>query len=183
MELAYQTEDGASMTQILTTERLILRQPAPHDWEPFYAFYQSDRAALARAHDGSLGPSWRTFASELGHWAIHGFGMWTVTMKGDDTAVGLIGPWYPADWPDTEIGWMVFDTAEGKGVAYEAAMATRDHAYNELGWTRIVSYIDHDNIRSQKLAERMGAVVDENATQPKPEQPCLVYLHPTPEAA
>lgn len=171
------------MTQIssLETKRLILRRPAPRDQDACVGFFMSERAA------GVGGPfdlhgAWRHFAYELGHWEIHGFGMWAVTMKDDDTILGLIGPWFPADWPEREIGWMVFERAEAKGIAFEAAKAAINHARTELGWTNFVSYISEGLTRSVNLAERLGAELDPNVKGPD-AHPCLVYRHPTGKAA
>lgn len=171
------------MSLTLQTERLILRPPAPRDWPAFEAFMMSERSAWNGSKQDK-GQAWRVFAAELGHWQIHGHGMWAVTRKDDDTALALIGPWCPADWPENEVGWMVLDDAvEGTGVAFEAARAAVDHAYRDLKWDTVVSYIDDANVRSIALAERLGAVVDPNAPQPRQETTCLVYRHPKPGAA
>lgn len=171
------------MTDMLHTKRLILRRPAGRDWPVVRDFFMSPRAAdVGGPHD--LGRAWRHFAAEVGHWDILGYGMWAVTLRGDDTIVGLIGPWSPADWPETEIGWFILDPGiEGTGIATEAARAAITHAWDVLGWSTIVSYIDADNTRSIRLAEKLGAVLDPAAPQPKPDQPCLVYRHPRPEVA
>lgn len=171
------------MISALETERLVLRVPEARDWEPFRDFMMSERAApLSGPHD--LGPSWRMFAAEIGHWAIRGYGMWVLVPKGSDKGVGLVGPWYPADWPETEIGWMIWtDAAEGKGYAREAARAAIDHAWNVLKWGTAVSYVANDNHRSAALAERLGARLDPGAPQPRPDAPCRVFRHPKPGAA
>ncbi|MBI1417588.1 MAG: GNAT family N-acetyltransferase [Limimaricola sp.] len=173
------------MTVTLQTPRLVLRRPAPRDWPAWNGFFQSERSAGVGG-PRSLGASWRGFAGELGHWEIFGYGMWAVTLRGDatDTAVGLVGPWTPADWPETEIGWMIWDDKiEGTGIATEAARAALTHAWDVLGWTTIVSYIAPDNARSIRLAEKLGATLDPAAPQPKPDAPVLVYRHPRPRAA
>lgn len=166
---------------MLHTQRLVLRRPAPRDWEQVGLFLMSDRAAgIGGPMD--LGKAWRAFASELGHWEIFGFGMWAVTLRGDDTALGLIGPWCPVDWPETEIGWMMLSPdTEGTGIAIEAAHAAISHAWDVLGWDTIVSYIAPDNARSIRLAEKLGAVLDPDAKPPKEDVPCLVYRHPRPK--
>ena len=109
---------------ILQTTRLTLRKPTPNDWPVFRDFMMSDRSAAFGGH-ANLGRAWRAFAAELGHWDIFGHGMWSVTHRdGDDTALGLVGPWTPPDWPETEIGWMILaDNVEGTGIATEAARA------------------------------------------------------------
>src|SRR5690606_7819868 len=120
--------------------RLILRPPAPQDWDAFRDFMMSDRATAFGGHK-NLGKAFRSFAAELGHWQINGFGMWAVTLKDDatDTARALIGPWHPPDWPEPEVGWMVLDSeCEGKGIATEAAAAAVDYAYRVLGWSTVV---------------------------------------------
>jgi len=169
------------MTQTLETKRLILRRPKAADMQPTVDFFMSDRA-VGVGGPYTIGQAWRHFGYELGHWEIHGFGMWAVTLKGDDTILGLVGPWFPADWPEREIGWMMFEQAEGKGIAYEAAITAIDHARTELGWTNFVSYIDENITRSIALAKRLGARLDTTATCPESHK-SLVYRHPIAKAA
>lgn len=161
---------------ILTTDRLTLRRPGPQDADAAVAFFTSDRSAFV---GGPLTPgkAWRHFAAEVGHWDLTGCGMWAVTVTGDDTAIGLIGPWTPIDWPEKEIGWVMF-SGEGKGYAFEAAQAIVADAYTRLNWPSAVSYIDADNARSIRLAERLGATLDADAQRPAAYPNCLVYRHP-----
>lgn len=167
---------------ILTTDRLILRRPQGQDWPGARDFYMSDRSVMAGGGI-TMGLAWRQFAAIIGHWDIRGFGLWAVTLKGDDTCLGLVGQWCPEDWPENELGWVMFAEAEGKSIAYEAARATRAYAFDTLGWTTAVSYIDTNNARSIALAERLGCTLDPDATQPKPDRPCLIYRHPNPAGA
>ena len=75
---------------------------------------------------------------------------------------------------------MMFDPKiEGTGVATEAADAAVKHAYDVLGWRTAVRYIAHDNARSIRLAEKLGAKLDVAATGPTPTT--LVYRHPVPK--
>ena len=164
-------------TRTIETERLNLRAPTAEDWPVMRDFFMSDRAAFVGG-PYTLAKAWRHFAAEIGHWVIKDFGMWAVTDKSDGTLYGLVGPWCPDDWPEQEVGWVITHAAEGKGIAYEAATAVVRDCFDTLGWSTVVSYIDPDNTRSIKLAERMGAVLDADAPQPKPDQPCLVYRHP-----
>jgi len=70
---------------------------------------------------------------------------------------------------------MLFEGAEGQGIGYEAAIAIRRYVFRDLGWDTAVSYIDQDNTRSIRLAERLGAVLDTEAARPAPKD--LVYRH------
>jgi RimJ/RimL family protein N-acetyltransferase len=165
--------------QPLETDRLILRRPNPEDWEPCRDFFMSDRAAGIGGPD-TLGAAWRAFAVKLGHWDIHGFGMWTVTVKGDDTGIGSIGGWYPADWPEKEIGWTIWSPAhEGRGIALEATRAAIHHAFHALKWDTAVSYIRDQNSRAIALATHLGALPDPDAKQLR--DGTQTYRHPKPK--
>lgn len=167
-------------TQKLTTQRLILRRPNGNDWPQARGFFTSERA---KGIGGPFGEAdaWRKLAMEIGHWDIFGFGMWTVTRKTDDTALGMIGPWCPPDWPETEIGWMIWDpSTEGTGIATEAARAAIHHAFTTLNWSTVVHYISPDNTRSIALAEKLGAHLDPTAPQIPDKPPHLVYRQPKP---
>ena len=171
------------MTQPLTleTDRLILRPLGPQDAEGVVAFYMDERSSMV----GGVLNEWdagKMFYFLLGHWVHRGYGLWAVTLKGDDTAIGMVGPFFPLTRPETEIGWVMLTAeAEGKGYAAEAARAAIDDAWSRLGWTEMVHYIDPTNAASIKLAERLGAYLDEDAEQPHKSSPCLVYRQPHPE--
>lgn len=170
-------------TPTLETERLILRGPKPSDAEAFMAFFATERSIYS---GGIKTPreAWNFFGTEIGHWVMHGFGMFVVTWKNDDAPLGIVGHWYPYGWAEKEIGWVVFDGEnEGKGIASEAAKACIAYAHETLGWDEIVSYISPENSASIKLAERLGAVYDPNAPQPNTTNPCRVYRHAHSEAA
>jgi len=61
--------------------------------------------------------------------------------------LGVVGLMYPEDWPEPEIAWTVFDSGEGRGIAYEAALASRSYGYDTLGLSTLVSLIKSDNVR------------------------------------
>ncbi len=172
------------LTPLLETERLRLRAPGPQDWLAALAFYRAPRSRFIRdGVDLTDGQCWRAWCHIVGSWVLRGYGSFVITLKGSDDAIGLSGPWHPIDWPEPEIGWTLWrDEVEGKGYAFEAAAATRAHAFRDLGWKTAVSYIDPPNARSVALAERLGAALDRDAPFPG-EGPCLVYRHPRPEAS
>ena len=98
-----------------------------------------------------------------------GTGKFFLTLKGSDQAIGMAGPWFPEGCPGQEVGWPLFsDAASGKGLATEAARAELAHAFGRLGRKTAVSSVDPANIRSIRLAERLGARLDPSATPPDP---------------
>ncbi|MEM6823480.1 MAG: GNAT family N-acetyltransferase [Pseudomonadota bacterium] len=139
----------------IETERLRLRLPRASDLPDHIAFRGSERAkGVGGPYDAAS--SVHHLEGIIGQWQLRGYGRWMVADKETDAPLGLVGIYHPEDWPEPEIGWSLYAAAEGKGIALEAATATRHYAYGTLKWTRIVSLIMPDNIRSIRLAERMG---------------------------
>ena len=165
---------------VLETERLTLRAPSIADFEAEAEFYATERSKgvggpLPRDH------VWRGFASLIGHWIIRGYGYWGVEERATGAYCGHVGLWYPEGWPEPEIGWTLMGNAEGRGIAREAAIAARRFAFDTLGWTTAISLIAHDNLRSQVLAERLGAVRENDYEHPSYGS-MRIYRHPAPEA-
>ncbi|HUS53006.1 MAG TPA: GNAT family N-acetyltransferase [Thermohalobaculum sp.] len=165
---------------VITTERLTLRAARFDDFEAYAGFFGSERSNY---EDGPLGrvQAWKEFAAVTGQWSLRGYGAWSVEDRASGAYIGEAGLFHPVHYPEAEIGWMVVSGAEGKGIAHEAAIAVRSFAYGTLGLKTLVSYIDHDNARSIRLAERLGAIRDDTAPLPEGER-CLCYRHPGPEA-
>jgi len=100
-------------------------------------------------------------------WHLRGYGPWLVADKETDAPLGVVGLFYPEDWPEPEITWGVFEQAEGRGVAYEAAHETRRYAYEVLGLPPPVSLTMPQNDRSILLAKRLGAQHEGDFLHPK----------------
>lgn len=165
---------------VIQTDRLVLRPIGPQDFEPFAAFLASPRA---RFLGGPKSPAeaWRALATIVGHWTLRGFGNFAVTLRGETRCIGSMGPWYPEGWPERELAWSLWsEAAEGRGYAFEAMTRLRAWAYDTLGWTTAVSYIDRQNARSRALAERLGCSHDPDAAAPDSVHPIVVYRHPAP---
>ncbi len=161
------------MIPVLTTERLTLRAPTMADFNAFAAFWASEDRTRFLGGPRDLGQAWKTFAADLGHWHLRGFGVWTVDEAGQP--VGNVGPYNPADQQDLELVWTAYEGAEGRGIASEAARAARRWIAETLKPTRLVSYIDRDNAASIRLAERLGAVAEGS---PAHDPLCVTYVHP-----
>lgn len=167
----------------ISTERLTLRPHQMSDFAPLYALFGSERA---RYMGGPFSPKdmWYWIASEVGSWALQGFGSWGIERQQDGAFLGQVGINQPHHFPETELGWVLLEEHEGHGYAAEAATAARAWWHDTRGDAPLVSYIDPDNARSIALAARLGAVRDDAAALPEGETPkdTVVYRHPTPEA-
>jgi RimJ/RimL family protein N-acetyltransferase len=143
----------------LDTPRLRLRQFAAADFDDYAALcadpevmrYLGDRGPLSRED------AWRQLAMFVGHWTLRGYGMWAVEELAGGAFVGRVGLHYPEGWPEPEIGWALNSRYWGRGYAFEAATAALGVAFGTLGWSRAVSLIAPLNVRSIRLAERLGA--------------------------
>jgi RimJ/RimL family protein N-acetyltransferase len=174
--------DVPAAIPVLETDRLILRGPEPADFEPIAAFFADAERAWGFGGAIDRPEAWRWFASLIGHWALRGYGFWVIADKATGAALGITGLWMPEGWPEPELGWVVFEGAEGRGIAFEAAMAARAYAYEALGLPALSSNIFPGNIRSVALAERMGARFERAYDNVKHGRE-LVYRHPGPGAA
>lgn len=123
----------------LETDRLILRQPELSDFEPLCALMADE--TVTRFIGGVQEPAlvWRNLCGIVGHWALRGYGFFSVIEKESGRWLGRVGPWYPHGWPQPEIGWSLNRDSWGKGYATEAASACMDFAVDVLAGA--MSYI------------------------------------------
>lgn len=156
---------GASLLQvsgpIVETERLILRPWRASDIAPNTAmlsdpgtarYITPDHKAVTNETNG-----WRNAAIIMGHWALHGFGMFAVEEKSSGRYIGRVGPWCPPGWPGFEVGWGIARECRGRGYAIEAARAAIDWTFASFAIDRIIHCIDPKNVASQAVARRLGA--------------------------
>lgn len=143
----------------LETERLILRSPALEDldrWAEMMA--DPDTAQFI----GGVVPRptvWRIIMQMAGAWTLTGVSMFSVVEKARRVWIGRVGPWQPLDWPGTEIGWGLHRDAWGRGYALEAAIASMNFAFHDLGWPVVIHCINPQNTRSQAVARRLGSKI------------------------
>ncbi|MBO6507830.1 MAG: GNAT family N-acetyltransferase [Roseibium sp.] len=162
------------MTLTLETDRLRLRRMTMEDWPDYSALMQSDRARYMGGPK-SEADSWGMFCHDAAQWALMGHGALMIEDKASRACLGQVGVNHGPLFPEHELGWFLYEGAEGRGYALEAARAMRAWALGERGLKTLVSYIDPDNEKSRLLAERLGAVPDPDA--PRPASDDLVYRH------
>ena len=160
------------MIPTLATQRLTLRAATMADWPAYCDFYASEASAPAGGPRDAR-TTWAFFASDVGHWTLHGFGWFTLD---DGTgAVGTCGLHHPPHQPEVEIGWNTYARAQRKGYAVEAARAVLAWGRGRVAG-RIVSYIDRANAPSQAVARKLGATTD--GTPKAPGSRSEVWVHP-----
>jgi RimJ/RimL family protein N-acetyltransferase len=145
-------------TDELRTERLLLRPLHESDLDALAAIYADPQTMRF------LGGRRTREATRTGlGWMIaahrdQGFGLWATTLREDGTLIGRCGLLVQdVDGArENEIAYLLGSEWWGHGYATEAAIAIRDHARSRLGFDRLISLIDPDNVASQAVATRVG---------------------------
>jgi len=161
---------------MLTTKRLLLRGPEQNDLQEFTRFMTTAPSMKAQGETGTAEQAWYGFLIGIGHWHWHGFGFFTVVEHLTGTPVGRVGLIKHSNWPEPELAWHLFEGSEGKGYATEAAHAVKNWANQDLGIVQLYSYIHRDNLRSQAVATRLGAIKNRTMAPHEPEAEIWVHL-------
>jgi RimJ/RimL family protein N-acetyltransferase len=149
---------------MIATDRLLLRMPRAEDAPGLLEAF-ADPDAMRYIGDGStadLAGAEDTVGRWLERWAAWGIGMFVVERTEDARVLGRAGflRWDPETWEiggsETELGWGLAREHWGHGYATEAALALRDWALGERGLTRLISLIQHENLPSIRVAEKLG---------------------------
>jgi ribosomal-protein-alanine N-acetyltransferase len=94
------------------------------------------------------------------HFTRHGYGPWAVEVAGGAPFIGFIGLWIPEfDAPFTpcvELGYRLAFEHWGKGYATEGARAVLAYGFDTLGLKEIVAMTATQNVRSQRVMEKLG---------------------------
>lgn len=149
---------------MIETERLVLRRPRAEDAADLAVAY-ADPEVVRFIGDGgtaSLAEVQEGIGAWLERWESWGVSLFSLERRDDGRVVGRAGflRWDPETWEvggdETELGWLLGRQHWGHGYATEAALALRDWAFAERGLTRLISLIAPANLRSIRVAERLG---------------------------
>jgi RimJ/RimL family protein N-acetyltransferase len=149
---------------VIESARLLLRKPRVDDAPGLLEAF-ADPEAMRYLGDGSttdLAGAEGAVDRWLGRWDAWGIGMFVVERTEDGRVLGRAGflRWNPETWEiggsETELGWGLAREHWGRGYATEAALALRDWAFGERRLNRLISLIQHGNVRSARVAEKLG---------------------------
>lgn len=142
---------------LIETPRLRLRPPEARDLDGWASLFSDPESARYVGGPNSRAESWRKLAVEAGSWELYGFGVYSVVERGTGRWIGRIGAHFPEGYPGLEFGWGLLRSHWGQGLALEAASAALGEVFVHLGCEEIIHLIDPENLRSVRLAERLGA--------------------------
>lgn len=142
----------ARETVVLETARLVLRPRRIEDADAMFAAHADAElmrywtcaphvdVAQTRADFDRQDPAWRA---------------WAITLRGDDTAIGMVAAGEKRQGNVSELGYMLTRPHIGRGIAREAVSAVIDRIFAE-GQRRVFADTDPDNAASRGLLERLG---------------------------
>lgn len=187
--------DDASWERLrLDTERLRLRTPSRKDADVLYDLFADAQVmeGLGKEPASTLAEAQAMVEEGIAGWRSDELGPFILeTAASDRQVIGLAGlmifdtrGWTPStsakagSHAQPELGWALKRAHWGHGYATEAAAAIRAWAYGRRRIGTLVSLISPDNVRSQQVAKRLGAVPAETVTPVDSGREAVVWRHP-----
>ena len=101
----------------------------------------------------------------LEHQGRRGYGLFTITDGGSGEVIGDCGLEVMEldDGGETELGYDLRRDMWGRGLATEAAAALARYAFAELRLPRLISMVRPHNVRSARVAEKLGMTAERRA--------------------
>jgi RimJ/RimL family protein N-acetyltransferase len=185
--------DQAWKTLRLDTERLVLRPPSREDADDLSELFTDDEVTRGSGVEPASSPEGllSIIESMLARWEADAFGAFIIETRFDRRVVGNAGlmvfdtrDWTPSTWAEAgshgqpELGWALIRAHWGHGYATEAAAAIRAWGRRARSIDRLVSLIAPDNVRSQRVAERLGATPGDPIVHAHTGLTALIWEHP-----
>lgn len=152
----------------IETDRLIVRSNQLVDSEPLAALWADPDVTYymggARNYEEILKLS-REYAQLNPQPA---FDLWPVIEKETGQIIGT-GGILEKDIDGSnqyEVIYVLAKSAWGKGFATELASSLKDYAFNELGLKRVAALIDPDNLKSERVATKIGLSYEKDTVRP-----------------
>jgi len=144
---------------ILQTPRLILRAFVIEDVEAL-ASVHGDPEVMRFSVDGvkTREQVIRFVKNSTDHHQRNGYSQWAVVWKDTGQCIGECGilVQHIGGIGEREISYRLARSFWGRGIATEAAMACRVHAFETLRVDRVISIVDPQNTASIRVAEKIG---------------------------
>jgi RimJ/RimL family protein N-acetyltransferase len=144
------------------TARLLLRMPELADaealmgiiWDP--EVVEQKQVTLLEP-PGDLNLALKNSNDMIRQWQLRGYGQWSVVEKVTGHVIGCVGFYHPQkEWPGVDLGWVFHRSRWGHGFATEAATAALVWVWEHTQIDRIISLIAPDDLRSIRIATKIG---------------------------
>lgn len=163
---------------LIETDRLQLRAITIDDTELMLAVW-NDPAFIRNVMDrGIRTPEQAREALQEGAlklFADFGYGPYCMSLKSDDSMIGICGLFKRENLDDPDIGFAVLPEYCGQGYAGEAAAAVVSYARDDLGLGVLTAIVSPGNTPSIGLIEKLGLTFDSMITMPGEDDAICLY--------
>lgn len=153
---------------ILETDRLLLREHAPDDFDALHEIFSDAETMKHYPHPFSAEETLGWIERNQRRYAEHGFGLWAMELKETGRLIGDCGvtlqPIHGQMLP--EIGYHIHRAHQRRGYASEAAAGCIRYAFETLGFDRVYSYMKYTNEPSARTAMKNGMRLVEEYPNP-----------------
>ena len=143
---------------VIETARLRLRPFTLDDVDDFHRFlidpdvrkYLCDDKVLSREQVASF------IDESLASFKTHGFGLWAVLPREEDSLIGFCGFRFFFDPPELQLMYGIAPDRWGQGLATEIARVMIQYGFEEYSFDRIITSADAPNLASLRVMEKAG---------------------------
>lgn len=157
LDRIYRREKGLPL-DILETARCLVRETTVADVDAFYGIYGEPEITRYMEPLYDDPEEERAYAKDYIEkvYAFYDFGIWTVVEKGSGAVIGRAGICYREGYGDPELGFMIGVPWQGKGFATEVCLAVLEYAWQELGFERVLAFVQPGNVVSCRVCGKIG---------------------------
>jgi len=151
--------NGNSSTNLIETERLILRKLSTDDAvfilnllnQPSFIHYIGDRGVRTLEDANRY-----ILKGAVASYERFGFGLYLTLLNESEVPIGICGLVKRDTLDDADIGFAFLQQYWSKGYAFESASAVLAYARNTLGLKKILGITTPDNTGSIRVLEKIG---------------------------
>lgn len=147
------------MKTVLETERLLLREYGENDAKAFFRL-NTDPAVLRYVPDEALVDVDQARQILVDHpiadYGKYGFGRYACILKSAGENIGFAGLKYLEELGEIDVAYRFMPAYWGRGLATEAAIASVQFGFDQLGLKRIVGLAMPENLASIRVLEKAG---------------------------
>lgn len=144
--------------KILETEHCIVRETTVTDVDAFYKIYEDPSITEYMEPLYEDPEEERIYAQEYIEkvYGFYNFGIWTVLDRETEEVIGRAGICYREGYEDPELGFMIAGHRQGRGLATEVCKAILKYAGEELGFSKVLAFVQPGNAGSVRVCEKLG---------------------------
>jgi ribosomal-protein-alanine N-acetyltransferase len=139
------------------TERFILRPMTPADAENLYRL-NADPEVIRYTGDSSFASvdEAQDFLKRNRPFATHRMGRWGIFTRKDKVFHGWCGLKWLEDRGVVDLGYRLFRSSWGQGIATETSRASLAYGFDVLHLEKIMAYVDLENSASLRVLQKLG---------------------------